>query len=123
MRSGSGRKTTSRLAVLTIGHSTHTLAKFVAMLKAHNVVRIVDVRSIPKSRHVPQFDRQTLAAHLRAQELAMFILKASAAAATRTGIPSTAGGGTRRFEVMPITWPRESSGWALCGCSPSRAAN
>ena len=75
MRSGSGRKTTSRLAVLTIGHSTHTLAKFVAMLKAHNVVRIVDVRSIPKSRHVPQFDRQTSAAHLRARGIGYVHLK------------------------------------------------
>lgn len=61
--------------MLTIGHSTHTLAEFVTILKAHNVRRIVDVRSIPKSRHVPQFNRKSLAAKLRARGISYVYLK------------------------------------------------
>ena len=36
------------------------------MLRAHGVRRVVDVRSIPRSRHNPQFNRESLARHLRA---------------------------------------------------------
>lgn len=39
----------------TIGHSTHSLEEFVALLRAHGVAQVADVRSIPKSRHCPQF--------------------------------------------------------------------
>ena len=40
----------------TIGHSTHTIEEFVALLHEHGIEHLVDVRSIPKSRHVPQFN-------------------------------------------------------------------
>jgi uncharacterized protein (DUF488 family) len=53
-----------KLAVLTIGHSTHPFDEFVAMLKAHEVARLVDVRTVPKSRHVPQYNTEALAAKL-----------------------------------------------------------
>jgi uncharacterized protein (DUF488 family) len=46
--------------VLTIGHSTRTLGEFMALLKAHDVAAIVDVRTIPRSRHNPQFNKDTL---------------------------------------------------------------
>jgi uncharacterized protein (DUF488 family) len=46
--------------VLTIGHSTRTLETFLQLVQAHNVTRLVDVRSIPRSRHNPQFNQQTL---------------------------------------------------------------
>ena len=49
----------------TIGHSTHTLEEFVRLLRAHSVARVADVRSIPRSRHVPQFNREALEAGLR----------------------------------------------------------
>jgi len=52
--------------VLTVGHSTRPLAEFVALLKAHSVARLVDVRTVPRSRHNPQFDRDTLPAALAA---------------------------------------------------------
>ena len=42
--------------LFTIGHSTHSIEEFIALLRAHAVARIVDVRSIPKSRHCPQFN-------------------------------------------------------------------
>jgi uncharacterized protein (DUF488 family) len=45
------------------------------MLKAHGVERVVDVRSIPRSRHVPQFNRESLAAELRARSIRYLHLK------------------------------------------------
>ena len=46
--------------VLTIGHSTRTLDEFIALLKAHAVTLVVDVRTIPRSRHNPQFNKDSL---------------------------------------------------------------
>ena len=46
--------------VLTVGHSTRTLNAFIQLLKAHAVSKIVDVRTVPRSRHNPQFNRETL---------------------------------------------------------------
>jgi len=51
--------------VLTIGHSTHTWNDFRDLLRAHFVKRVVDVRSIPRSRHNPQFNGGTLRTKLR----------------------------------------------------------
>ncbi|MEO6943002.1 MAG: DUF488 domain-containing protein [Terrimesophilobacter sp.] len=51
-------------SVYTIGHSTHPLEEFVAMLRANSVVQIVDVRSVPGSRHNPQFGEAELAVSL-----------------------------------------------------------
>jgi uncharacterized protein (DUF488 family) len=52
------------LTIWTIGHSTHSLEEFVAMLKAHDITQLVDVRTIPKSRRVHQFNADSLAAAL-----------------------------------------------------------
>jgi len=46
--------------IFTIGHSTHPINEFVNLLQAHGVKEIIDVRSIPKSRHNPQFNVDTL---------------------------------------------------------------
>ncbi|NLT35403.1 MAG: DUF488 domain-containing protein [Gaiellales bacterium] len=51
--------------VYTVGHSTRPLDDFVALLRGFGVQRVVDVRTIPHSRHNPQFDRRTLATALR----------------------------------------------------------
>lgn len=45
--------------VFTIGHSTRSLEEFIALLKAHAVTRLVDVRTVPRSRKNPQFNRDT----------------------------------------------------------------
>jgi uncharacterized protein (DUF488 family) len=50
--------------IYTIGHSTRTIEQFLELLKAHGIQEIVDVRTIPKSRHNPQFGKETLAASL-----------------------------------------------------------
>jgi uncharacterized protein (DUF488 family) len=46
--------------ILTIGHSTRSLEELIAMLRAHAVTRLVDIRTIPRSRHNPQFNREGL---------------------------------------------------------------
>ncbi len=46
--------------VFTIGHSTRSLEAFVDLLRAHGVTLVADVRTIPRSRHNPQFNRETL---------------------------------------------------------------
>ena len=51
--------------LFTIGHSTRTIEYFVSLLKAHGVEELVDVRTIPKSRHNPQFGRENLRNSLR----------------------------------------------------------
>jgi len=50
--------------VFTIGHSTRTIADFIHLLKAHAVQRVIDVRTIPLSRHNPQFNRDQLSSAL-----------------------------------------------------------
>jgi hypothetical protein len=57
----------ARLTVLTIGHSTRSIEEFLSILEAHRVERLVDVRTIPKSRRVPQFNSEALATSLREQ--------------------------------------------------------
>jgi uncharacterized protein (DUF488 family) len=46
--------------VLTIGHSTRTLEEFIGLLQAHGATRVVDVRTVPRSRHNPQFNEASL---------------------------------------------------------------
>jgi uncharacterized protein (DUF488 family) len=46
--------------VLTIGHSTRAIDKFIGLLQAHAVSRVVDVRTVPRSRHNPQFNQDSL---------------------------------------------------------------
>jgi uncharacterized protein (DUF488 family) len=49
------------LRIFTIGHSTRPIEEFLEMLQAHGIRRLVDVRTIPRSRHNPQFNREDLA--------------------------------------------------------------
>ena len=54
-----------KLEVFTIGHSTRPIEQFIELLRAHGVKRVIDVRTIPRSRHNPQFNRESLAESLR----------------------------------------------------------
>ena len=51
--------------VMTIGHSTHTLEAFIRLLQAHGASCVVDVRTVPRSRHNPQFDKASLPRSLK----------------------------------------------------------
>lgn len=48
----------------TIGHSTRPIDEFIILLQAHNIQRLVDVRTIPRSRHNPQFNTEQLSSSL-----------------------------------------------------------
>ena len=50
----------------TIGHSTRPLGELIALLRAHGVGRVVDVRRFPRSRRHPHFDARVLAHELPA---------------------------------------------------------
>lgn len=52
--------------VFTVGHSTLPIQSFTGRLQAHGVQRVIDVRTIPRSRHNPQFNSDALAAFLKA---------------------------------------------------------
>lgn len=55
--------------ILTIGHSTHTLEDFIRLLQAHAVSLVVDIRTVPRSRHNPQFNQETLPGSLQAADI------------------------------------------------------
>ncbi|SDZ97375.1 DUF488 domain-containing protein [Nitrosospira multiformis] len=46
--------------ICTIGHSTHPLEEFINLLKKNEVTHLLDVRTVPRSRHNPQFNKETL---------------------------------------------------------------
>ncbi|MDF0668189.1 MAG: DUF488 domain-containing protein [Nitrospira sp.] len=48
----------------TIGHSTRPIDEFVSLLKVHGIKQLIDVRTVPRSRHNPQFNTETLAQSL-----------------------------------------------------------
>jgi len=50
----------SELVVFTIGHSTRTIEEFVELLKTYTINLVVDVRTVPRSPHNPQFNKETL---------------------------------------------------------------
>jgi len=53
------------MIVSTVGHSTHPIDEFLGILRAHGILQLVDVRTIPKSRRNPQFSRENLASSLQ----------------------------------------------------------
>jgi uncharacterized protein (DUF488 family) len=61
--------------VFTIGHSTLPLETFIERLKAFGVQRVVDVRTVPRSRHNPQFDRATFPQAVRRAGIGYIHLK------------------------------------------------
>src|SRR4051812_17537241 len=55
------------MRAFSVGHSTHSLERFVGLLARHGVERLVDVRRTPRSRRHPQFERDSLVAELPAR--------------------------------------------------------
>src|SRR5580700_8245340 len=63
------------LTAFTIGHSTRTWTEFLELLRAHGIERVVDVRSVPRSRHNPQFNREILSKKLRGARISYVHLR------------------------------------------------
>lgn len=55
--------------VYTIGHSTRAIDEFISLLKTYRIARVVDIRTIPKSRHNPQFGQEELSGSLTAEHI------------------------------------------------------
>jgi uncharacterized protein (DUF488 family) len=53
----------------TIGHSTRPLAELVNLLRSHDVSILADIRTIPRSRHNPQFNGDALQSELPRRDL------------------------------------------------------
>lgn len=68
MMSGSSmrakRKSVEGMRVFTIGHSTRPISEFIELLRANGNERLLDIRTIPKSRRNPQFSTDALAKSL-----------------------------------------------------------
>src|SRR5438093_10366634 len=74
-RSSARESCAPSLLILTIGHSTRTLDDFIGILRAHGVERLVDIRTIPRSRHNPQFNQETLSERLKESGIDYVLLK------------------------------------------------
>ncbi len=60
--------------IYTIGHSTHSVEKFIELLTAHGITAVADVRSHPHSRFNPQFNQEPLRADLKKARMAYVFL-------------------------------------------------
>ena len=55
--------------IFTVGHSTLAIERFTRLLQTYGIRRLVDIRTIPRSRHNPQFNDTVLASSLAAAHL------------------------------------------------------
>ena len=62
-------RTGPRGTIFTVGHSTLPIEQFIGLLRGCGVERLVDVRTVPRSRHNPQFNAQALAQSLAAADI------------------------------------------------------
>ena len=63
------------MLILTIGHSTWAIDDFLDILRAHSITRIVDIRTIPRSRHNPQFNQESLSESLKKSAIDYLLVK------------------------------------------------
>jgi uncharacterized protein (DUF488 family) len=61
--------------IFTIGHSTHPIEEFTGILKAYDIETLVDIRTIPRSRHNPQFSQEYLVPALESGGIAYRYMK------------------------------------------------
>lgn len=65
---------TEPATIYTIGHSTHTIEEFLALLDRHKITAVCDVRSVPYSQFQPQFGREILAKKLKQHKIGYVFL-------------------------------------------------
>ena len=87
--------------VFTIGHSTHTVAEFVALLRQHGITAVGDVRSRPYSRQNPHFNREEMERFLREAGIAYVFLGKELGA--RSQDPSCYEQGRVRYDLLART--------------------
>ena len=89
--------------IFTIGHSTRPMAEFTRLLKAHGVERLIDVRTIPQSRHNPQFNRDQLSPALQRSRIHYRHMPGLGGLRRARPIPQTSRGGMQVSVGTPIT--------------------
>jgi uncharacterized protein (DUF488 family) len=87
--------------VFTIGHSTHALERFAALLRLHEITAVGDVRSKPYSRANPQFNRESLKQELKAIGIAYVFLGKELGA--RSDDPSCYEHGRVQYDRLAMT--------------------
>lgn len=87
--------------VLTIGHSNHTVEKFIDLLRGHNVTAIADVRSSPYSRFNPDFNREFLTTKLKERGITYIFLGRELGA--RSQDPACYDGGRVQYRKLAQT--------------------
>lgn len=87
--------------LLTIGHSNLAADRFLAMLKAHGVTAIADVRSVPLSRRFPWFSSRTLAERLHGQGIGFIAMGDTLGG--RPADPALYSDGVADYEAMAKT--------------------
>ncbi len=60
---------TAGCCAFTVGHSMRPIEEFIGLLTGHRITQLVDVRTVPKSRHNPQFETHALAKSLKASKI------------------------------------------------------
>lgn len=105
------KKTLPRLPpICTIGHSTRTLTELIALLEAYGIKRLVDVRTIPRSRTNPQFNRDTFPVKLECADIRyLHLSQLGGLRHSRKGSLNT-GWRILSFRVSRITWGLRSAG-------------
>lgn len=61
--------------IYTIGHSTRTMEEFIAILKAYHIQLLADIRTMPGSRRVPQFNQENMKPTLKSAGINYIHLK------------------------------------------------
>jgi uncharacterized protein (DUF488 family) len=90
----------------TIGHSTRTIPEFVDLLREANARLVVDVRTVPRSRTNPQFNRDALPESLAEYQIGyehIAELGGFAAGSAWLSPPRMGIGRMRASGTMPIT--------------------
>lgn len=98
--------------VCTIGHSNRSLETFLDLLRSNEIARVLDVRTVPRSRHNPQFSQEALPASLASIEIAY------------THVPGLGGLRHARADSVNTGWHNSSfRGYADYMQTPEFAAN
>lgn len=98
------------MRIFTVGHSTHPVDHFVAMLQAHGVGEVVDVRTIAKSRHNPQFGEDQLRESL--QQHALGYVRIPALGGLRRPRPDSPNGAWRNVSFRGYADHMQTDGFA-----------
>ena len=84
------------MTIYTIGHSNQTLEMLVSLLQGYEIDRLIDLRTIPRSRYNPQFNKDTLPQMLKTVGIAY------------THMPSLGGLRSARKDSVNQGWKNKS---------------